>query len=114
MVDTITTPGSDFTSRDFDSWILELRARANTAFPGWTDYNTANFGNILLELYAQTLDVMSFTQDQQFRETRVVFARLRRSMIALGRNVSFELPGPVAATTDLEITIADGLARAVR
>lgn len=113
MVDTILEQASDFTSRDFDSWILELRAKANTAFPGWTDFNTPNFGNILLELYAQTLDVMSYTQDQQFRETRIIFARLRRSMIALGRNVGFELPGPVPATTDLEITIADGLARAV-
>lgn len=111
-VSTITQRASDFTSRDFDSWILELRARANTAFPGWTDYNTANFGNMLLEMYAHTLDVLSFTQDQQYRETRIVFARLRRSMIGLGKLVGFTLPGATVATADLEITIADGVPRA--
>lgn len=112
MVATITERASDFTSRDFDSWILELRARANTAFPGWTDFNTANFGNILLEMFAHTLDVLSFTQDQQFLETRIVFARLRRSMIGLGKLVGFTLPGAAVATADLEITIADGIPRA--
>lgn len=111
MVDTITQQAQDFTNRDFDSWIIELRSRASTAFPGWTDFNTPNFGNILLEMFAHTLDVLSFTQDQQYLETRIVFARLRRSMIALGKNVGFELPGPVVSTVDLEITFADGLAR---
>lgn len=110
---TITQQADKFTDRDFDSWIRELRARANTAFPGWTDFNRANFGNILLEMYAHTLDVVSFYQDQQYRETRIVFARLRRSMIALGKNVSFRLPEAVAASADLEIGIADGLPRTV-
>ena len=113
MVDTITQQASDFTNRDFNSWILELRARATAAFPGWTDFNTANFGNILLELYAHTLDVLSFTQDQQYLERFVVFATLRRSMINLGKNVGFVLPGAVAGTVDLEVTIADGQTRSV-
>lgn len=112
MVDTITQRASDFTNRDFDSWILELRGRANLAFPGWTDFNTANFGNVLLEMFSHTLDVLSFTQDQQHHERFVVFARLRRSMILLGKNVGFALPGAVAGTVDLEITFTDGQARA--
>ncbi len=112
MATTITTQASDFTDKDFDSWIIELRTRVNVAFPGWTDFNTPNFGNILLEMFAHTLDVLSFYQDQQFLETRIIFAQLRRSMIALGKNVGFELPGAVVATADLEFTIADGLARA--
>lgn len=108
MVDTITERASDFTSRDFDSWIIELRNRVQSAFPSWTDFNTANFGNILLELFAHTLDVMSFTQDQQFLETRIVFATLRKSMINLGKLVSFTLPGASVASVDLTFTIADG------
>lgn len=112
MVSTITSQASDFTSRDFDSWIIELRTRVNAAFPGWTDFNTPNFGNILLEMFAHTLDVLSFYQDQQYLETRIVFAQLRRSMIALGKNVGYELSGAEAATADLEFTIANGVARA--
>lgn len=112
MVTTITQRASDFTDRDFDSWILELRSRASTAFPGWTDFNTVNFGTILLEMFAHTLDVVSFTQDQQHLERFVVFANLRRSMILLGKNVGFSLPGATVATVDLEITFADGNPRA--
>lgn len=111
MVDTITSRASDFTSRDFDSWVLELRSRATSAFPGWTDFNKANFGNILLEMFAHTLDVLSYTQDQQHLERFIVFARLRKSMINLGKNVGFSLPGATVSSVDLEITIADGLAR---
>lgn len=107
----ITQPTTDFTARDFDSWLAELQARATATFPSWTDFNIANFGNFLLEMFAHTLDVSSFTQDQQFRETRVQLARLRRSMIALGKLVTFRLPGATVATVDLEIAFADGLPR---
>lgn len=110
-VTTITQRAENFTDRDFDSWILELRLRASTAFPGWTDFNIPNFGNILLEMFAHTLDVLSFTQDQQHIERFVVFARLRRSMINLGKNVGFDLPGAVSASVDLEISYADGQPR---
>ena len=111
MALTITQAASDFTARDFDSWGVELRSRANAAFPNWTDFNIPNFGNILLELFAHTLDVISFTQDQQFRETRIAWAQLRKSMIHLGRNVGFKLPGAVPSTVDLTFQIADGLTR---
>lgn len=111
MAETITSQGNDYTNRDFDSWIVELRTRVNAALPTWTDFNTANFGNILLEMFAHTLDIMSFYQDQQYLETRIVFAQLRRSMIALGKNVGFELPGAVEATADLEFTFADAVPR---
>lgn len=112
-VATITERASDFTNRDFDSWIIELRIRVPAAFPSWTDFNKANFGNILLEMFAHTLDVLSFVQDQQHKERFITFARLRRSMILLGRNVAFRLPGAVAATVDLEFTIGDNTPRTV-
>lgn len=112
-VATITERASDFTDRDFDAWILELRNRVPAAFPAWTDYNIPNYGNLILESFAHTLDVLSYTQDQQFKEKFISFAKLRRSMILLGRNVAFTLPGALAASVDLEFTYADGLARTV-
>jgi hypothetical protein len=104
----ITERSSDFTNRDFDSWIDELQSKVSSVFPGWTDFNIANFGNILLEMFAHTLDVSSFTQDQQHKERFVTLATLQRSMILLGKNFSYALPGSAAATVDLEFTIADG------
>lgn len=102
----------DFTDRDFESWRAALRQRAAVKFPQWTDFNRANIGNLLLELFAHTLDVVSFTQDQQLLETRVVMARQRKSMISIGKGYGFALPGAEDATVDLEFTIADGQPRA--
>lgn len=105
-ISTLTARAANFTDKDLDSWILFLRALARATFPTWTDFNKANAGNLLLELFAHTLDSISYTQDQQHRETRISWAQLRRSMIHLGRLAGFKLPTAVAATVDLEITFA--------
>lgn len=102
---------ADFTDRDFDSWRAALRLRASTKFPGWTDFNRANIGNLKLELFAHTLDVISYTMDQLLLETRTTWATKRKSMEDTGKNVAFTLRGAEAATADLEWTIADGQIR---
>lgn len=103
---------ADFTDRDFDSWRAALRLRASTKFPAWTDFNRANIGNLKLELFAHTLDVISYTMDQLLLETRTTWATQRKSQGDIGKNVGFALRGAEAATADLEWTIADGQTRA--
>lgn len=103
---------ADFTDRDFESWRAALRLRASTKFPAWTDFNRANIGNLKLELFAHTLDVVSYTMDQLLLETRTTWATQRKSMEDIGKNVGFALRGAEAATADLEWTIADGEIRA--
>jgi hypothetical protein len=103
---------ADFTDRDFESWRAALRLRASTKFPAWTDFNRANIGNLKLELFAHTLDVVSYTMDQLLLETRTTWATQRKSMEDMGKNVAFKLRGAEAATADLEWTIADGETRA--
>ena len=51
---------SDFTDRDFDALRLRLQSLVRSVFPEWTDFNVANFGNLLLELYAFVGDVLGF------------------------------------------------------
>lgn len=102
---------ADFTDRDFDSWRAALRLRASTKFPAWTDFNRASIGNLLLELFAHTLDVVSYTMDQLLLETRTTWAAQRKSMVDMGRSVAFALRNAEAATADLEWTIADGQTR---
>lgn len=112
-VNSLTRRRIDFTSKDFDSWLTDLRTLAQSVFPQWTDFNKANIGNLLLELYAHTLDLATHTIDQYANERIVVCARLRKSMIDLGKLVGFTLPGSTEASADLEFTIADGNVRAV-
>ena len=43
---------TDYTDKDFDSLRLRLQALVRSVFPTWTDFNVGNFGNLLIELYA--------------------------------------------------------------
>lgn len=111
MVNTITRPTGKYTDNDFDSWIVFGRQLASAAFPGWTDFNTPNNGNILLEAMAHLLDAGNYRQDQQHLERFATFLRQRSSAISLGKNVAFRLPGTKVASVDLEITFIDGQPR---
>jgi len=112
-VTTLTDRRVDFTSKDFQSWVVDLRAMAQAVFPFWTDYNKANIGNLFLELYAHTLDVITYSIDQQTLECFILTTRLRKSMIDHGKKIGFALPGAAESSVDLEFTIADGQARSV-
>jgi hypothetical protein len=111
-IQTLTKQRIDYTSKDFEAWLIQLRAMALATFPMWTDHNRANIGNLQLELFAHTVDVLSHSIDNQTNERLVRTARQRKSMIDLGKNVSFVLPGATEASANLEFTIADGNTRA--
>ncbi|MCP4677001.1 MAG: t4-like baseplate wedge, partial [Deltaproteobacteria bacterium] len=49
---SILSPQTDFTDVDFDSLRLRLMSLITSVFPEWSDFDTAAFGNILLEMYA--------------------------------------------------------------
>lgn len=97
---------SDYTDKDFDSLRLRLENLVRSVFPDWTDFNVASFGNILLEMYAFVGDVLTFYQDAQARESRLVTATQRRNVIALAKLIGYKLPGAKAATADVEISLA--------
>lgn len=95
----------DYSSKDFDSLRARLINLVRATFPEWTDFNVANFGNILLELYAFIGDVLGFYQDNQARESRISTAQLRRSMLGLVKLISYRPTGATAARVDLTITL---------
>jgi uncharacterized phage protein gp47/JayE len=110
-LNSLTRRRIDFTSKDFESWLVELRLMAQSVYPSWTDHNRANIGNLQHELFAHTLDVMTHSIDQQTNERLVICARQRKSMIDLGKFVGYELPGATEASVDLEFTLSDGTPR---
>jgi Baseplate J-like protein len=97
---------SDYTDKDFDSLRLRLQNLARSAFPDWTDFNVANFGNVLLELYAFIGDVLTFYQDAQARESRLLTATQRKNLIALTKLLGFRPAGARAATADEVFSLA--------
>lgn len=99
-------PSLDYTNKDFDALRDRLFNIIPSAFPEWTDRQVADFGNLLVELFAFVGDVIGFYQDNQANESRWTSARLRRSLLAMIKLIGYVPPGAAAATTDLTVQLA--------
>lgn len=102
---TLLPPTSDFTDLDFESLRLRLQSLVSSVFPDWTDFNVANFGNLLLELYAFTGEIVTFYLESQARESRLTTAMQRKNVIALAKLLGYKLAGARAATVDIEVRL---------
>lgn len=100
---------ADFTRKDFDSLWLREQALIRSVFPTWTDFSITNFANILAQLSAFTLDVLTFYQDNQALESRITTATQRRSLIALAKLLGYT-PALAAPASTFETFTATGLA----
>lgn len=96
---------ADYTDKDFDALRLRIRSVIRAVFPDWTDFNVANFGNMLIESFAFVGDVITFYQDNQALETRFVTATQRRNLIHLTRLIGFVPTTNAAATVDVTHTV---------
>ena len=94
-------PNLNLTDKDFDSLRLRLIALVKSVFPDWSDFSTASFGNVLLELYAFVGDVLTYYLDQQARESRLVTATQRKNVLALCRMLGYKLHGAGAGTASV-------------
>lgn len=103
----------DYTDRDFDSLLARLRNLISSVFPTWSDDKVANFGNILVELYAFVGDVVTFYQDNQANESRIATAMQRKNLIALAKLINYEPKTASAATVDETFTLPVALAGTV-
>jgi hypothetical protein len=84
-------PAIDYTARDYDSILAAMRAVIPEEL-GWTDHTSeADFGNVLLELFASMGDVLSYYQDRVADESFLTTARTRRSVISHLRLIGYEL-----------------------
>ena len=102
-----TLPESvDYTDKDFDALRARLIALIKSVFPDWTDFDVASFGNLLVELYAYVGDVLTFYQDNLARESRLVTATQRKSVMALAKMLSYRLHGAQAATAEVWLQLA--------
>lgn len=95
----------DYSDKDFASIRLRLQKLIGSVFPGWTDFNVANFGDILLELFAWAGDVLTFTQDNNARESRLVTATQRKNILNLAKMLDYAPHGATAATAIEQFTL---------
>jgi hypothetical protein len=98
----------DYMSRDYDSILSGLRAQIPDKLPEWTDFESeADFGNVLLQLFAHMGDIISYYQDRIANECFLGTARERRSIIQHLSLIGYSLSTAAPASTKLTISVAD-------
>src|SRR6185369_11022452 len=109
MADIVQVNGSpvvDYMARDYESLLAAMRSLAPSKLPEWKDFNNeADFGNVLLELFAHIGDILSYYQDRVANESFLGTARTRRSVIQHLRLIGYKLGTAAPAAASLQVTV---------
>jgi hypothetical protein len=99
----------DYMARDYDSILRSMREQIPYKLPEWTDYESeADFGNVLLQLFAHMGDLLSYYQDRVANESFLGTAQTRRSIIHHLRLIGYRLATAAPASTELTLDIPAG------
>ena len=103
-------PVIDYMARDYDSLLLSMRSLVGQKLPEWRDFtNEADFGNVLLELFAHVGDILSYYQDRVANESFLGTASTRRGVIEHLRLIGYELGTAAPASTSLSLAVPAGV-----
>jgi hypothetical protein len=93
-------------ARDYESLLQAMYALVPSKLPQWKDFNNeADFGNVLLELFAHMGDILSYYQDRVANESFLGTATTRRSVIEHLRLIGYTLATAVPAAASLNVTV---------
>lgn len=101
----LETPRIDYTDKDYSSLRRAMLEFAELRLPEWTDRSQADFGMLMVDLFAYVGDVVLYYQDRIANELVLDHATERRSIINLLRLIGYELAAPTAATADLDLEL---------
>lgn len=96
----------DYTARDYDSLLDSMRALIPGKLPEWTDFaSEADFGNVVLELFAHMGDILSYYQDRIANESFLGTAQSRNSIIQHLRLIGYRLSTAAPAAASLRLAV---------
>jgi len=96
----------DYMSRDYDSLLRSMRDLVPDKLKEWKDFESeADFGNVLLQLFAHMGDILSYYQDRIANESFLGTAQTRRSIIHHLRLIGYRLSTAAPAATSLILTV---------
>lgn len=101
-------PSIDYTSRDFNSLVTDLRRRMAEAVPEWTGYDQG-FETLLFENYAYVGDILNFYIDRMMNEAFLSTAALRESILNLSQMFGYKPSQQTSATCTITLTKTPGL-----
>ena len=99
----------DYMARDYESYLRSMRALIPQKLPEWKDFESeADFGNVLLQLFAHMGDILSYYQDRIVNESFLGTAQTRSSVIhhlrLIGYNLSTAAPASAILTVKTDHT----------
>lgn len=99
-------PIIDYMARDYESILNVMRAQVPYKLPEWKDYQSeADFGNVMLQLFAHMGDILSYYQDRVANESFLGTAQSRRSIIQHLRLIGYRLSTAAPASAVLTVTV---------
>lgn len=99
-------PVVNYMARDYDSFLRSMRSQIPDKLPEWTEYESeADFGNVLLQLFAHMGDILSYYQDRVANESFLGTAQSRRSVIHHLGLIGYRLATAAPATAALRLKL---------
>jgi uncharacterized phage protein gp47/JayE len=96
----------DYMARDYGSFLQSMRELIPDKLREWKDFESeADFGNVLLQLFAHMGDILSYYQDRIANESFLGTAQTRRSIIHHLKLIGYRLATATPASTTLKLTI---------
>ena len=96
----------DYMARDYDSFLQSMRDLIPGKLPEWKDFESeADFGNVLLQLFAHMGDILSYYQDRIANESFLGTAQDRSSIIHHLRLIGYKLSAAAPASATLTLTV---------
>src|SRR6266481_745790 len=97
----------DYMARDYASFRNALIGLIPAKLPEWTDRSEADFGIVMIELFAYMADILSYYQDRIANEAFLSTAQERRSVIEHLNLIGYEMAPAAPASALLSIIVGN-------
>ena len=96
----------DYMAKDYESFRQAMIDLIPQKLPQWTDRSEADFGIVLIELFAYMADILSYYEDRIANESFLATAQERRSVIHHLRMIGYALAPAAPASALLSLTLS--------
>ena len=106
MATDTTTNIIQYGSRTFGAIKGDLIAYIRQAYPEvLSDFTDSSVGSMLIDINAGVGNNLSVNTDRAFQETQLDYAQLRTSLLAIAKNMGFNIPGRRPSVTVVDFTV---------
>jgi len=99
-------PVIDYLTKDYAGFRQGMLNQIPLLLPNWTDRSEADFGVVLIELFAYVSDILSYYQDRVANEAYLGTATQRRSVAELLRLIDYQIDPGLASTALIHFDVA--------